>query len=460
MSEIIRHNCGLCVTHTLHDAYSLIRSLQHRGREATGMAAVGNGRIDIIKWTGPVNRFDITDLHKIFPASDYHSYMAHVRYATRGRKDQILEDAHPHCIGGEVEDHGSHMLVRDCDMAIVHNGQVSGEYLDGEYNCDTEALLHYYRKHGEKSLMENIPGAYTMAIADKEKEGIIVLRDRTGIKPGVLGWKDGKYGVASEDIAFIKNGGNFVEDLEPGSIYYMEPDGTFSKEQVERPNKKYCFFEWNYLADMSSMLNGVGVRRLRGELGEKLAQEFNADNIDLVTFLPRSPEIAARSFANALGLSFKPVFYKMRGERSFQGSTSGQRKDSISQNLHLLPGKKELEGKRIITIDDSIVRGNNSRWERQLLYEEANVKEAIHLNYSPPIGIIGEDGKPRGCLFGVDMPPDDDFIARNRTVEEISHEMEMPVSYISVDGMLSVFEKLGIKRQDLCYYCIGGPSPF
>ena len=91
MSEEISHNCGLCVAHTLHDAYSMIKSLQHRGREATGIAAIGDNKIDVIKWKGPVDRFDLVDLHKMFLSPDYHTYMTHVRYATRGRKDMILE---------------------------------------------------------------------------------------------------------------------------------------------------------------------------------------------------------------------------------------------------------------------------------------------------------------------------------------------------------------------------------
>ena len=154
---------------------------------------------------------------------------------------------------------------------------------------------------------------------------------------------------------------------------------------------------------------------------------------DLVTYLPRCPEVAARSFAKKRELPFEPVFYKMRGERSFQGSTAGERKESIGQNLHLLPGmNKKLRGKTVILLDDSIVRGNNSKRARDLLHEEAQVKKAYLVSYTPPIGIIGDDGVPRGCTFGVDMPPDpkpgEEFIARNRTIEEISEAMEMPVS--------------------------------
>jgi amidophosphoribosyltransferase len=465
MPEELSHNCGLSVAHTLHDAYSLIKSLQHRGREAAGIAAVGDGRIDVIKWKGRVDRFDLTDLFKIFPTHHYHVYMAHVRYATMGRKDKILEDAHPHTIGGTEENHGSHIMIRDCEMAGVHNGQVDARYLEAternpKTGCDTELLLHLFREKGEDEILRRIPGSYTMAIADKRRSDIVVIRDRTGIKPGVLGWKDGKYGIASEDIAFRKRGGSFVEDLEPGSAYYIGFDGTYSRRKVVDPQPRYCFFEWNYLADVDSVLNDVSVRRVRTALGEALADEFDPDDGELVTYLPRSPEVAARSFAAKTGKRFEPVFYKMRGERSFQGSTMDERKTSIAQNLHLLPDMEHLRGMTVVTIDDSMVRGNNSRRERDLLYNEAGIEKVYHMNYTPPIGIVGDDGVPRGCMFGVDMPPDDVFLARNRTLDEISADMGMPVSYISVEGMLRTYETLGMCRGELCTYCIGGKHPF
>ena len=293
------------------------------------------------------------------------------------------------------------------------------------------------------------------------------LRDRTGIKPGVLGWKDGKYGVASEDIAFRKNGGEYVEDLDPGTIYYIKPEGGYSKEKLLDVDRAHCFFEWNYITDLDSIINGVSVRSIRESLGEELSEELVGDvkGADLVTYLPRCPEVAARSFAKKSELPFEPVFYKMRGERSFQGSTAGERRESIGQNLHLLPGMKDkLRGKTVILLDDSIVRGNNSKRARDLLYEEAQVKKAFLVSYTPPIGIIGEDGVPRGCTFGVDMPPDpppgDEFIARNRSVEEIGKAMEMPVLYLSRAGMLRAFARAGLEEGDLCTFCIGGRMPF
>ena len=471
MDGTVRHNCGFCVAHTLHDAYRYIRSLQHRGREAVGIAAVGEGRIDVIKWAGGVDRFDVTDLHKIFPSPSYHTYMAHVRYATRGRKDAILDDAHPHTLGGYVESRGNHILIRECEMVAVHNGQVDWAYfsdldLDNmKSECDTEALLYLYRRDGERTFLETVPGAYTMAIADWRKRDVIVLRDRTAIKPGVLGWKDGKFGVASEDIAFRKNGGEFIEDLEPGSIYYLTPEGDYYKESLLEPQRSHCFFEWNYIADVESIIDGVSARRIRETLGEILAEEFRPEEADLVTFLPRCPEVAARSYAKKAGIPFQPAFYKMRGERSFQGSTAQDRKRSIDENLHVLPGlKQQFQGKTVIMIDDSIVRGNNSIRARHLLYEELEVKKAYLVSYTPPIGVVGADGIPRGCMFGVDMPPHppkgEGFVARGRTTEEIAERMGMQVMYISPEGMQRAFNRAGLDKDQLCTYCIGGRHPF
>ncbi|MBW2985648.1 hypothetical protein KY313_03280 [Candidatus Woesearchaeota archaeon] len=465
MSDI-SHNCGLAVAHTLHDTYSLIKSLQHRGREATGIAAIGEERIDVIKWKGPVDRFDITDLHKIFPSPKYHTFMAHVRYATRGRKDKILEDAHPNVIGGRSEKKGDLEIILDCDMAIVHNGQVNPEYLkEVDMNllttgCDTEALLHLFKEKGEYYLLRNIPGAYTIAIADKRRKDIIVLRDRTGIKPGVLGWKDGKYGVASEEIAFRNNGGELIEDLDPGSVYYLTPKGDYRKEQVIQPNIKHCFFEWNYIGNFDSIINKTSVRKLRETLGEVLAKEFHP-KADLVTYIPRCPEVAARSYAKKTNLPFIPIFFKIHSERSFLGSTVDDREKSIKNNMYILPHMKdELKGKTVIVIDDSTVRGNNSKHTRNLLYDEAKVKKAYLVNFTPPIGIIPNDNIPRGCEYGVDMPPTDDFIARNRSIEEISEKIGMPVTYISSEGMLKAYKSLGIKSKNLCTFCIGGEKPF
>ena len=207
-------------------------------------------------------------------------------------------------------------------------------------------------------------------------------------------------------------------------------------------------------------MGGVSVKVVRERLGEALAEEFHPEDIDIVTFLPRCPESAARKYAEKINKPFVNVFYKPRDERAFLGSTSEERAESIRSNLFIIPEiMEQLKGKTVAMIDDSTIRGNNSRRATKLLNEEGQVKKAYLVNYTPPIGIIGEDGVARGCMFGVDMPPDDNFIARGRTTEQISEEMGINVVYLSSEGMLKAFEKLGIERKRLCTYCIGGSHP-
>jgi amidophosphoribosyltransferase len=466
---VVKHNCGLCVAHTLHDVYSFIKSLQHRGREAAGIAFIGQNRIDVLKWQGSIDKFDIDDLYKIFPSEKYHTYLAHVRYATRGRKDKILQDAHPHVIGGKIEKRDNHILITDCDAVIVHNGQVKIKDIGIDNSklktgSDTEALLHYFINNGPEKTIEKIPGSYTVALAVKWHSAVYVFRDRYGIRPGCLGWKDGKHVIASEDIAFKKNGAKFIEDLEPGYVYYLLPEGHYKRKKVCSNNKKHCFFEYNYISNVGTESNGVNVRRIRELLGEELAKE-HLIKADFVSFLPRCPEVAARSYAEKAKLPFVYVFYKTRSERSFLGSTSEDRKNSIKQNLYLNPkinGKNTIDllnGKSIVLIDDSTIRGNNSKRAIELL-KQAGASQIYLVNYTPKIGIIGKDNIPRGCTLGVDMPPDDNFIARQRNKQEIDERIGADVRFLSIQGMLNAFEKAGLKKEDLCLFCIGGEKAF
>jgi len=467
----VRHNCGLAVAHSLDETYALLASLQHRGRDAAGIAAIGDGRIDVVKWAGRVESFGIKGLHEILGAGKrrYDLFLGHVRYATRGRKDQILEDAHPHVIGGEWHDRGSHILIVDCESAAVHNGQVAQPYFQSiaaatpqlRTSCDTEALLHLFRQIGEQQLLRQVHGAFTLAIADRLRRDVIVMRDRTGIRPGVLGVKGGIYSVASEDVAFTENGGEVVEDLEPGTLYHLTADGRYTRERIVPSVPRHCFFEWTYIGNRNSDLSGIKVRRLRAALGEALAAEFRPGDADLVTYLPRCSDIAARSYADAAQLDFAPTLYKVKDERAFQGADAAERTRSISTNLYLLPNAAEiLHGKAVIMIDDSTIRGTNARRARELLLS-AGARKVYLANYIPPVGIIPDDTVPRGCEFGVDMPPDSaDFIARGRSIDQISDALSMQVAYLSLDGLLRTFERLGMPRDNLCYFCVGGPHPF
>jgi amidophosphoribosyltransferase len=478
MGEIIDDKCGIYLAHSLDDGYKMGKFLQHRGRGGAGIAGVGEGRIDVVKWVGNVTSFDINDMYKLFPTENhYHFFIGHVRYPTKGIKENSPLDAHPHVVGGNISNKGSHIIIEDCDAIIVHNGQVNERYFKDidksklTTNCDSEALLHYYLKYGEEEMLNKIPGSYTAIIADKKREEAIVLRDKTGIKPGSIGWKDGKHQVASEDRAFFRNNGKTIEEIKPGSVYYFNIDGSYRRGYNIPPEPNLCFFCFNYLAHHESTIQGVSVNNLRFVLGEELGEEFmekyGNEKIDFVGYLPRCPEPAARGFSSLTGIPFLDIFYKMRDERAFQGPNHDERKNSIEKNLNLTPNAvRKLKEKTVVVIDDSIVRGTNIRQARKLLYEQAGVKKAFFISYTPPIGIIGEDGIERGCEYGVDMPKDDSFIARNekerrnKTTEEISNEVKMPILYLSKQGMERAYNKSGLSLENMCHYCIGGEKPF
>lgn len=477
MGEVIEHNCGLALAHTLHDLHSMMLAQEHRGQEAAGICAVGDERIDVLKWVGGLGFFGKDNLYRIFPSTSYHTFFGHVRYSTSGKKDprDILLGAHPHTVGGSVIDHGNHILILGCEKAMVQNGNVDVSSLEGivranlKTGCDTEALLHYYAEQGARNILRNIPGAYTLIVADQRRKEIMVMRDPTGIRIGVLGVKGGKFCVASEDTAIRKNGGTPQGDLSPGAIYYFDHDGQIVKTQVIdeteiEGNLAHCMFEYLYLADPDSVIDGVSVRFLRGLLGSQMAREY-APEVDFVTYVPRSPEAAAKKYAEILGVPCFDVFYKPNSRRSFIEGTTEARVAVTKENFFLLPSAMErIAGKRCIVVDDSIVRGTVVRRVQELLYTEAKVANAELFSYTPPIGIIGDDGIPRGCLYGVDMPPTDKFITRidgrNATGKQINKRAGMPVRFLSRAGLNSVFERVGLPPTELCMYCIGGKAPY
>jgi amidophosphoribosyltransferase len=467
--EKVRHNCGIAVAHSLEELYNLLRFLQHRGREAAGIAGIGE-TIDVIKWIGKVERFDLIDLEKILPGNKFHTFIGHVRYATRGAKTELLKDAHPHVIGGIEDNREDHIIIKDCDSVIIHNGQVNDEEIIHLANsgCDSLGLLKYYKKYDEIKLMQNIVGAYTLVIANKNSNELIVMRDRLGIRPGVIGVKNEKHVFASEDIAIRRSHMTVIANMKPGTIYYLSLNGNIRKKEVISQNSKMCFFENNYIGHVDSVLNNIPNKRLRNELGRELYKEFPFDDADIITYLPRCPEPAARTYAEVSNKKFLPVFYKISAERAFQGSNSTDRQSSISKNLHLLPDmENQLKNKVIVLIDDSTIRGNNVSWAIDLL-KKVGVKKIYHLNYTPKVGPVGKNGILHGCIYGVDMPPEDNFVVRknvngkpvNRTDKEINEATNTNTYFLSYEGLLNCFEKCGLPKDQICTFCIGGKKPF
>ncbi|MBI4972815.1 MAG: hypothetical protein HZC16_03240 [Candidatus Omnitrophica bacterium] len=461
----------------------MLLGLQHRGREASGIGAYSDSRgICVVKWEGDLRRFDLNDLYEIFPG-DARIFFGHVRYATRGRKDKLLQDAHPHVTGGTVHEQGNHVIIENADAAIVHNGQVDDKYFQSvdasllRTDCDSERLLHEFVNRGEEAVLRDVPGAYTCAVIRKGVGGYKAVRDRHGIKPGAIGFKDNRYLVASENCAITAVGGDFIENMRPGAVYHCDENGKFDKHRVVEPEKRHCFFEYTYLANKESLLDKVGVNDVRLDLAKTVARELTengmADEIDTVTFIPRSPQNAARLLAEKLGKPLRRHFYKPRATRAFMGPSEEERRLSIQENLYLNPRYVgEIADRTILVYDDSTIRCNNAT-QAVILLSEYRPRKIIIANYTPEIG-RAIDGVDHGCESGVDMPPNDNFVARGRNREEIAAEIltrankysDRPVDtaleiyYISENGFFETFRNLGLPKERLCHFCISGPRPF
>lgn len=197
------NHCGVAVAHTLHDTYKILKSLQHRGQDAVGIAAKGRYGIDILKWQGQVNDFALSDAGKILHGD---LFIGHVRYSTtRGKtKEDLFFGAHPRFLGGNKKTMGSHEIIRGASTVMVQNGNLAGVSY-GEDEIDTDVMLKFYAENGIEKTIHEFPAAYSSALLDIRSDDALVFRDRYGIRPLWVGEKDGKLVAASED----RNMGNW-----------------------------------------------------------------------------------------------------------------------------------------------------------------------------------------------------------------------------------------------------------
>lgn len=451
----IKSKCGIFVAHTLHDVYNGLGYLQHRGQDAVGIAAKRRNGIDVLRWKGLVNDFSLETIGTILNGN-YILFIGQLRYSTmRGKTNSdLFNGAHPRFLRGKKEDMGSHDIIRGASEAIVHNGNLP-EVSYGENEIDTDVMLRFYAENGIEETMKKFPAAYASAILDIKKDEVLVFRDRYGIRPLWIGEKDGKLIASSEDVAIYGIGGRPIREVNPGEVIEIpQSDINIIKQQVVEPNLRLCFFEFNYLQSSSSSLDGRTVLNIRTKLGVETASEFKP-NVDFVTYIPSAPKSMARGYSDERGLLFKEIFHKPKKKRSFLSPTKKQRSESIKNNLFVLDNV-DLEDKRIVVCDDSLVRLNNAPDAARKLRERGVEYIALVLG-TPIIGPIVK-GEKRGCLWGVDMPPDDDFaIRRYKNLDGIVKASGFDeVHFISNEAMERAH---GVSLDKRCTYCIGGPNP-
>ena len=429
-------------------AYYGMYSLQHRGQESAGIAVSDGSDVKAHKLMGLVaDVFKREDLD----ALSGRIAVAHVRYATAG--GCTIENAQPMVYRFKLG-----------TVAVAHNGQLVNyeqlremlEESGSSFNStsDTEVIVKFiaksYKKGLERALTDTIQlikGSFALCVMTQDC--LIGARDPNGIRPLCLGKLAGGWVLASESCAIDAMGADFVRDIRPGEIVIINDDGVLSFEFGEKTSKRSCIFEYVYFARPDSVLDEIPVQEARLRMGAMLAKE-NPVSADVVIGVPDSGLGAALGYSRAAGIPYATGIVKNKYiGRSFIAPTQKERENTVFVKLNTI--KNEINGKRVIVIDDSIVRGTTSRRLIQIL-RKAGAKE-VHLRVSsPPVKFP--------CYFGIDTPRRAELISSDHDVEAIREEIGADsLAFLSMDGMLEALRSCNPEQYGYCKGCFTGEYP-
>jgi amidophosphoribosyltransferase len=427
-------------------AFYALFAMQHRGQEAAGISASDGVHIHTIKDRGLVTQIFKEEHFKILKGN---MAIGHTRYSTAG--DDSILDAQPvfarYGLG---------------EISIVHNGNlVNAKEIRDELikigaifqtNMDTENLIHLIAKNYQKPTLKEriidavkkIKGAFSLVILSRSK--MFVIRDPFGFRPLSIGKiKSGGYIVASETCAFELVGAEFVRDVLPGEMITFE-NGELKSEMIFEPTPKQCVFEYIYFARPDSNVFGKNVYSVRKQMGRELAKELPVD-ADMVVPVPDSGVAAALGYAQESGIPFEMAI--MRNHyvgRTFIEPTQEIR--DLKVKMKLSPIKHKIQGKKLVVIDDSIVRGTTSRRIVRML-KEAGAKE-VHMRIASP-------ATTGPCYYGVDTPSKEELIASKLSTEEIAKYIEADsLAYLSIEGLVRAIKD---KKENYCFACFDGNYP-
>ena len=427
--------------------YFGLRSLQHRGQESAGVSIYSDNKISTYKGMGLVHEVFTQNL---LDSLSGNSGIGHVRYSTAG--SSVISNAQPILIHTSAG-----------DMAIAHNGEISNadelkERLEKAGSSfftesDTELILklialetskHDNLVEGIKRTMRYLKGSYSLTFQLNDR--VFAIRDPLGIRPLVLGKFEGGYGIASESVVFDALGGETIRDVYPGEILEIDKNTVISHYKVDNEQTAFCMFEYVYFARADSTMNKKNVYSVRKNLGRILAREHPAP-ADIVVPVPDSGRTHALGYAEESKIPFAEGLMKNRYiERTF--IMPAQKERVLEIQLKLNPIKEVVRNKKIVLIDDSIVRGNTTQKIVKLL-KNAGAKE-VHVRIaSPPI--------IAPCYLGIDMKTRSQFIAAEKTVEEIREKIEADsLAYLSIPGLVKA---IGTNKNKLCLGCLTGTYP-
>ncbi len=389
--------------------YNGLLALQHRGQESCGIAVNDSGVIKAHKDMGLVSEvFN----NKILEKLSGQKAIGHTRYSTAG--GSLRENSQPLVMRYKkgvmaIAHNGNLTNAVELRRELEHRGAIFQTTIDSEviaYIVARERIKTHSVEEAVKRTMYQIEGAYSLLVMSPTK--MIAARDPYGFKPLVMGKMDGAYVFASETCALDACGAEFVRDIEPGEIVVADKDGIRSLKDHCGQKKAVCIFEYIYFARTDSIIDGIGVYEARKQAGRILAREFPVE-ADLVIGVPESGIDAAIGYSEQSGIPYEKGIVK----NNYIGRTfikPSQKERSSSVRIKLNPLITSVKGKRVVMIDDSIVRGTTcDRIVRML--REAGAKE-VHLRISSPPFMWP-------CYYGIDIPSREELIACNHTVEEI-----------------------------------------
>jgi len=449
MFDKFREECGVFGIFGHPEAANMtylgLYALQHRGQESAGIAASDGHMVRLSRAMGYVA--DVFDSRNL---SDLSGSLAigHVRYSTAG--ESRVANAQPFLI--------------DCahgQMAICHNGNLvnASELKDAlvrqgsifQSTTDTEVVLHLYARSRKATVedavidaVSQVQGAFSFAMMTRDR--LIAVRDPHGFRPLALGRLGDAYVVCSETCAMDLIGATFVRDIEPGEILIIDAGGARSIRPFAAAHVAQCVFEHVYFSRPDSYVFGKSVNEVRTNLGRILARE-QAVPADVVVPVPDSGVCAAMGFADESRIPLRMGLIR----NHYVGRTFIQPQSSIRHfgvKVKLNPVRSILEGKRVVLVDDSIVRGTTSRKIVKMVRVAGATEVHVRISCPPTIS---------PCFYGVDTPRRSELIAATHTLEEIATYLNADsVGYLSHEGMLSV---LGSERGQYCSSCYTGHYP-
>ena len=448
MIESLHEECGVFGVyndaHASHSAYLGLYALQHRGQEGAGIVSSNGERMFEHKGMGLVGHvFDEENLSKLSGTMA----IGHNRYSTTGQpRAANIQPLLVDCKVGKVAmaHNGNLVNARELRTAMEADGSIFNTTMD------SEVILHLIARSREKTLedmvvdaVRQLRGAFSFLLMTTDK--LIGVRDPQSLRPLCLGRLEDSFIITSESCALDILGATYVRDFEPGELVVVDERGITSRKVFESTKLAKCIFEFIYFSRPDSIVFGENVDKVRRKLGTVLARNHPVD-ADIVIAVPDSSNTSSLGFAHESKLPFELGLIRNHYVgRTFIQPSQSLRDGTVRLKFNTVDGV--LKGKRVVVVDDSIVRGSTMR-KLVVMLRKAGAKE-VHLRIaSPPIKFP--------CFYGIDMPSRGELIASSNDVEEIREYLEVEsLEYLTLDDLRSVVKD----PENFCYACFSGEYP-